>query len=211
MDIGRIHDTPVTRSFNDCKVQCQASYDVLERREANRRLAQDNIARARADQKHYADKRRKHAEFKEGDLVMLRAESFDVYKRSNLAEKWRPRYLGPLSVKEVMGPVTYRIELPSSMKRAHNVFHVSKLKRFHRRDDEDGPLNVVIDADGTEEQEVSEIIGKKREKRKMYYLVRFEGDSEEEAIWLPEADLKNCMDLVQIYEKSMRASNSKQR
>ena len=98
-----------------------------------RRYARDNIAHAQSEQNCYADKKRRHAEFKEGNLVMLKAESLDAYKCSTIAEKWRPRYLEPLSVKKVMVRVTYRIELPPSMKRAHNVFHISKWKPYHLR------------------------------------------------------------------------------
>ena len=65
-----------------------------------------------------------------------------------------------------MGPVTYRIEKPPSMKRAHNLFHVSKLKLYKEPLGRKGPFSVVIDADATMEQEVKAILKKKREKRK---------------------------------------------
>lgn len=133
---------------------------MVERLNANRLIAKDNIRRARADQKYYADRNRTHAELKEGDLVILKAASFRVYRRSGQAENWRARYLGPLMVKELMGPVTYRVEIPPSVKRAHNVFHASKLKRFHRRENGSGPLNVIIDVDGREEQDVAEVLDK---------------------------------------------------
>ena len=43
--------------------------------------------------------------------------------------KMSPRYCGPFEVLERIGPVTYRIALPSST-RDHNVFHVSLLKKY---------------------------------------------------------------------------------
>ena len=40
-----------------------------------------------------------------------------------------PRYYGSFEVLERIGPVSYRIAFPAST-RAHNVFHVSLLKKY---------------------------------------------------------------------------------
>ena len=95
------------------------------------------------------------------------------------------------------------------MPRAYNVFHVSKLKKYVRSDHETGPLSVVIDADGTTEQEVIAILSKKRENRKAMYLVQFEGDPDCEAVWMPKSALSNCKHLLHEFEKKTRASSSK--
>ena len=38
------------------------------------------------------------------------------------------KYLRPLAVKDVMGPVDFKIEMLSTMKLARNVHHISKLE-----------------------------------------------------------------------------------
>ena len=91
------------------------------------------------------------------------------------------------------------------MRRAHNTFHVSKLKAFHLSSDETGPLSVVIDADGNVEQEVFAILAKKRERRKIHYLVQFDGGPPSEAIWLSKYELKQCMDLIKDFEARQKA------
>lgn len=104
---------------------------------------------------------------------MLQSEALDVYKRSTPPEKWRLKYLGPLEIKKVMGPVTYMIEMPPSMKKAHNVFHVAKLNPYigSRKNNQD--IDVMIDADGTIEQVISEILDKNRWNRQDQYLAIF--------------------------------------
>lgn len=99
--------------------------------------------------------------------------------------------------------------MPPQMKKAHDVFHVSKLKPYMRSLNTSGPLSVVIGADGNVEQEVVAVLDKKRENRRVFYLVQFEGDPKEEAIWTHKSELKNCMDLVRKYELSTRTSNSR--
>ena len=41
-----------------------------------------------------------------------------------------PRYIGPFRIVERIGPVAYRLELPSELSRIHNVFHVSMLRKY---------------------------------------------------------------------------------
>ena len=54
-------------------------------------------------------------------------------KKSSLklgtCSKLSPRYCGPFEVLERIGPVAYRLAFPAST-RAHDVFHVSLVKRY---------------------------------------------------------------------------------
>ncbi|XP_028756602.1 uncharacterized protein LOC114715862 [Neltuma alba] len=51
--------------------------------------------------------------------------------RSIRARKLTPRFIGPYEILERVGPMAYRIALPSQLANIHNVFHVSQLKKYH--------------------------------------------------------------------------------
>ncbi|GKD62841.1 hypothetical protein Tco_1304949 [Tanacetum coccineum] len=55
--------------------------------------------------------------------------------------KLNPRYVGPFKVLEQVGSVAYKLELPQELRRVHNTFHVSNLKKCHA----DKPLAVLLD------------------------------------------------------------------
>lgn len=97
----------------------------------------------------------------------------------------------------------------SSKKRAHNVFHVSKLKLYKDLPGRKGPWSVVIDADANVEQEVRAILKKKREKGKIYYIVHFMNAPESKAIWLPKTRIRNCSKYIDEFENSTRKSISR--
>jgi len=44
--------------------------------------------------------------------------------------KLSPRYIGPFEIVERIGAVAYKLALPPSLKGVHNVFHVSKLRKY---------------------------------------------------------------------------------
>ncbi len=83
-----------------------------------------------------------------------------------------------------MGPVTYKVEMPQSMPRAHNVFHISKLKKYYHPENESGPLSITVDADGTVEQEVKAILGKKRINRTVHYLFNLKMSLRVKQLWM---------------------------
>jgi hypothetical protein len=44
--------------------------------------------------------------------------------------KLSPRFVGPFKIVERKGPMAYRLALPDSLRRMHDVFHVSVLRHY---------------------------------------------------------------------------------
>ena len=80
--------------------------------------------------KKWADKKRRHAEFQVGDLVLVKLipQQFKSFRKvhKGLVRK----YEGPFPILGRVGKVSYKVELPSRLK-IHPVFRVSNLKPYH--------------------------------------------------------------------------------
>jgi hypothetical protein len=99
-----------------------------------------NILTAQSHQKSYTDKRHRPMEFEVGDHVYLRVSQMKGVCRFYIKGKLASRYIVPYPVIDKYGPTSYQVELPLKLSGAHNVFHVSQIKRCLK------PLaNVIIE------------------------------------------------------------------
>ncbi|KAK6163921.1 hypothetical protein DH2020_000785 [Rehmannia glutinosa] len=57
--------------------------------------------------------------------------------------KLSPRYVGPYKILQRIGKLAYRLELPSQFARMHNVFHVSRLKKY--RPNPEKPIQIQME------------------------------------------------------------------
>jgi hypothetical protein len=88
--------------------------------------ARQVMIRQRAQQKKFADMRRREERYKVGDQVMLTTNKLAEGKG-----KLRDRWVGPFTVVEAFdNGVNVRLDLPKQYSKLHPVFHVEKLKRF---------------------------------------------------------------------------------
>ena len=98
-------------------------------------VIRDHILAVQSRQKCYTDKRRRLIEFEVGDFVMLKVSPMKGVKHFGKKGKLAPRYIEPFKIIERVKAVSYRLELPNTLKDVHNVLYVSMLRK-HLQDEE---------------------------------------------------------------------------
>ena len=172
-------------------------------------LARAALHKAAKRMKKWADKKRRHVEFQEGDLVLVKLlpQQFKTLRRvhKGLVRK----YEGPFQVIERIGKVSYRLQLPPKLK-IHPVFHVSLLKPFHEDPEEPSrgvskraPTAVVTSFD----KEVEEILADRVVRRRgvpnyREYFIKWKGLPDTEASWETEDSLWQFQDSIRSYKDS---------
>ncbi|KAA3466136.1 DNA/RNA polymerase superfamily protein [Gossypium australe] len=111
--------------------------------------------------KSYADLKRKDIEFRIGDQVFLKVSPWKKILRFGRKGKLSPRFIGPYEIIERIGPVAYRLALPSKLEKIHNVFHVSMLRQY-RSDPSHviSPSEIEIQPDMTYHEEPTNILAR---------------------------------------------------
>ena len=69
-------------------------------------------------------------EFEVEDRVFLKLSPWKGVVHFGKRGKLNPRYIGPFEIVERIGPVAYRLDLPEKFSRVHNVFHISRLRKY---------------------------------------------------------------------------------
>jgi hypothetical protein len=103
--------------------------DLDEEAEATIRRIQDNLKAAKSCQETYANKRCRPLEFEVGNHVYLRVLPMKGVKRFGVKGKLTPCYIGSFPILEKCGTVAYKLDLPLSLARVHDIFNVSQLKK----------------------------------------------------------------------------------
>ncbi|GMJ08650.1 hypothetical protein HRI_004534200 [Hibiscus trionum] len=104
--------------------------DLLKGTTEKVKLICDHLKAASDRQKSYADLKRKEIEFSVGEKVFLKVSPWKKVMRFGRKGKLSPRFIGPYEIVERIGPVAYRLRLPSKLERIHDVFHVSMLRKY---------------------------------------------------------------------------------
>ncbi|MED6210333.1 hypothetical protein PIB30_118622 [Stylosanthes scabra] len=123
-------DPPVLARYEFAAVDETSLQELLINRDQLLDQLKLNLSKSQQYMKETADKRRRHVEFEEGDLVLVKLQP---YRQHSVAlrkhQKLSMRYFGPFTITKKLSPVAYRLALPPAAC-IHDVFHISALKLF---------------------------------------------------------------------------------
>ena len=104
--------------------------DIVKDIEEKVQVIRQRLKAAIDRQKSYANLKRRDIEYNVGDKVFLKVSPWRKILRFGQKGKLSPRFIGPYEILERIGPVAYRLALPSEFTKLHDVFHVSMLGRY---------------------------------------------------------------------------------
>ncbi len=163
-------------------------------RTRNEALAAHELARQRINDRIKAN----FKPFQKGDKVWLEAKNL----RRNVPKKISAKREGPFTITEVLGPVTYRLQLPKTWK-IHNVFHATLLSPYRTTPvyGENFPQPPPDVIDGDDFYEVDRIVSHRKRGRGHQYLIRWKGYTAEDDSWQKLDDLKNSEEILNEYQR----------
>ena len=137
-----------------------------------------------------------------GDSVFLNRQNIAT-KRPCRKLDWKQ--FGPFKVIEVITPVTYRLDLPTSFGCTHNAFHISLLSKQKKSTltgcKNEPPPPLLVDTQGAL-YAVNNILDSKLINGKTHYLIAWQGYGPEDNTWEPEENLTDCQELLQTFKDS---------
>ena len=170
--------------------------DKMKRLQKDREeaLAAHELARARMIER----RKTTFTPFQKGDMVWLDSRNLKTIYHKKMA----PKREGPFEITEVLGPVTYRLKLPSPWK-VHNAFHASLLRQYKENEvygaNFSRPPAELIE--GEEVYEVDTILRHRRRGRGYQYLVKWKDYPISEASWEPADVFSRDGDLLERYRQ----------
>ncbi|KAG8372062.1 hypothetical protein BUALT_Bualt12G0027500 [Buddleja alternifolia] len=187
--------TPHTLAISFDSARCPGAAKMAKSWAEQSDLAKSFLEKARRKMKKWADPKRRHLEFNTGDKVLIKLipQQFKAFRgmHKGLVRK----YEGPYPVVAKVGKVSYRLDLPSTLK-IHPVFHVSMLRPY--QEDEEDPSRgeshrappVVTKSFDKEIEEVlsHKVVRRRGVKPTTHYFIKWKGLPESEATWESQDD-----------------------
>jgi Integrase zinc binding domain/Chromo (CHRromatin Organisation MOdifier) domain len=164
-------------------------------------LAAHELARARIAERRWNT----FTPFTVGQKVWLDTRNIKM----NYHKKMAPKREGPFKVKEVLGPVTYRLKLPTTWK-VDNVFHAVLLKPYIETEvhgeNFSRPIPDILN--GEEVYNVETILKHRKRGWSYQYLIKWEGYPISEASWEPETAFSDDGNLLSTYKQRHQLWNT---
>ena len=168
----------------------------IEQLQKNREeaLAAHELAHTRMIERRWSD----FTPFQKGEKVWLDSRNLKTLYHKKMALKRE----GPFEITDVLGPLTYWLNLPETWK-IHNVFHAYLLRRY--RENEIYGANyewppAELDHEGQEVYNVEAILRHRKRGRRYQYYVKWEGYPITKASWEPEGSFSNDGDVLNQYK-----------
>jgi hypothetical protein len=135
-------------------------------------------------------------EFEVGHPVYLRVPPMKGMKRFGVKGKLEPHYIGPFLILEKCGTVAYKLDLPPSLARVHDIFDVSQLKKCLKAlVDIMLPEVTPLEVDLSYLKHPIKVKDQKdhvtRHKTIKFFKIQWSNHSEEEATWESEHFLRS--------------------
>ena len=162
-----------------------SAVDFIRRCKRTWRATRTNLVKAGQRMKEQADRRRRPApSYRVGQRVWLSTRDIPIRGGTR---KLAPRYVGPFTITHVISPMAVRLRLPTTMRRIHPTFHVSRVKPAVTHALASAPVGPppprIIG--GGETFTVRPLLDARRRGRGWQYLVDWEGYGPEHRAWTP--------------------------
>ena len=153
--------------------------------------ARNCLSAARARMKDSADVKRRDLEFQVNDKVLLSTKNLKLAVAGS--PKFKAKYVGPFEISDKVGKVAYKLKLPEALSKLHPVFHVSLLKQWFEKDNQEDVVPTPILVDGETEYFIDKVISHhdvvKGNKKRREFLVQREGYEPEEITWFDGSEI----------------------
>ena len=185
---GRKCRTPVC--WTELNEHKRIGPDIVKDTEEKVQVIRQRLKTASDRQKSYANLKRRDIEYNMGDKVFLKVSPWRKILRFGQRGKLSPRFIGSYEILERIGPVAYRLALPSELAKLHDVFHVSMLQRYRSDESHILPVQEIqVQEDLLYDEEPKTILAQEvkqfRNKQVPLVKVLWQHHGREEATWEP--------------------------
>lgn len=156
---------------------------------ANLKKLKEHLNEAQAKYKMYADRLREDLELNPGDQVLLSSKHLQSERP---CKKLDFRKIGPFKVLKKIGKVSYRLQLPTSM-RIHDTFHVSLLEPVIK--------NETLKNEDMQQHNQEEVLDSRNYYMNGQYLVKKSSEHLSQARWVPCDAFRSSLSMLAYFHR----------